>query len=92
MVESLEYFHGKVKKHIDLVERRVLKGEQIPVKKKVYLLFEPHTEWLSKGKVNKRVELGHNILVASDQWCFIAENQAIEKLAKNCYRFPWQRG
>src|SRR3972149_3700307 len=73
-IETMEYFHGMLNKHIDLVERRVLRGEQIPVGEKVYSLFEPHTEWLYKGKANKRVELGHNILVASDQWGFIVDH------------------
>ena len=68
MLESQGYFQGMLRKHIDLVERRVSRGEQIPVGEKVYSLFEPHTEWLYKGKANKRVALGHNILVASDQW------------------------
>ena len=79
--ERLEYFHGMLNKHRDLVERRVLRGEQIPVGEKVYSLFEPHTEWLYKGKANRRVELGHNILVASDQWGFIVEHQVIERQA-----------
>src|SRR3989339_901765 len=80
-IESMEYFHGMLNKHRDLVERRVIRGEQIPVGEKVYSLFEPHTEWLYKGKSNKRVELGHNILVASDQWGFIVDHQVVEKQA-----------
>ncbi|KKO20943.1 MAG: hypothetical protein L3J18_08325 [Candidatus Brocadia sp.] len=64
-LDRLEYFHRMLKRHIELVERMVVRGEQIPVEEKVYSLFEPHTEWLHKGKANKRVELGHNILVAS---------------------------
>ena len=87
-IEFLEYFHGMLKKHIDLVERRVLGGEQIPVGEKVYSLFEPHTEWLYKGKANHRVELGHNILVASDQWGFIVEHQVIEKQAEVSLSIP----
>jgi len=85
-LESLEYFHKMLDKHRALVERRLLQGETIPAGEKVHSLFETHTEWLSKGKVNKRVELGHNMLVASDQWGFIvyhkvAENEADVSLA-----------
>jgi len=87
-VERLEYFHGMLKKHIDLVERRVLRGERIPVEEKVYSLFEPHTEWLYKGKANQRVELGHNILVASDQWGFIVEHQVLERQADVSLSIP----
>ena len=87
-IERLEYFHGMLKKHIELVERRVMEGEQIPVGEKVYSLFEPHTEWLYKGKANKRVELGHNILVASDQWGFVVEHRVIEREADVSLSIP----
>lgn len=85
---SLEYFHKMLDKHIDLVERRLLKGKTIPSGEKVYSLFEPHTEWLYKGKTNKRVELGHNILVASDQWGFIVYHKVVEKEADVSLAIP----
>ncbi len=66
----------------------MIQGEQIPAGEKVYSLFEPHTEWLYKGKSNKRVELGHNILVASDPWGFIVEHQVIEKEAEVLLSIP----
>ena len=87
-IERLEYFHGMLKKHIDLVERRVIGCEQIPVGEKIYSLFEPHTQWLYKGKANHRVELGHNILVASDQWGFIVEHQIVERQAEVSLSIP----
>ncbi len=65
--EALAYFHGHLDKHIDLVERRLLQGETIPAAEKVFSLFEPHTEWIQKGKQRPNVELGHRLLVASDQ-------------------------
>ncbi|MCZ7636848.1 MAG: hypothetical protein M5U12_12865 [Verrucomicrobia bacterium] len=33
----------------------------------MYSLFEPHTEWITKGKQRPSVELGHRLLVGSDQ-------------------------
>jgi hypothetical protein len=44
-----------------------LQRQVIPTAEKVYSLFEPHTEWLTKGKLSPPVELGHRILVATDQ-------------------------
>ncbi len=81
ILDELDYFHKMLKKHIDLVDRRLLKGEQIPTQEKIYSIFEPHTEWISKGKQNKRVELGHNILIATDQSHFIIHHQVVEKQA-----------
>jgi IS5 family transposase len=65
--EVLAYFQQMLDKHIDLVDRRLLQGQDIPVAEKVYSLFEPHTEWLTKGKLHPPVELGHRLLVATDQ-------------------------
>ncbi len=65
--EALDYFQRMLDKHTDLVDRRLLQGQRIPAGEKVYSLFEPHTEWITKGKQHPRVELGHRLLVASDQ-------------------------
>jgi len=40
-----------------------LKGETIPASEKMFSLFEPHTEWIQKGKQRPNVELGHKFLV-----------------------------
>ncbi|MGH7957495.1 MAG: ISNCY family transposase [Opitutaceae bacterium] len=65
--ETLAYFHAMLVKHLDLVERRLLRDEKIPAAEKVFSLFEPHTEWIQKGKRRPNVELGHRLLIATDQ-------------------------
>jgi transposase, IS5 family len=65
--EALEYFHRMLDKHLDLVERRLLKEEIIPSHEKVLSLFEPHTEWIKKGKRRPDVELGHRFLIGTCQ-------------------------
>ena len=65
--ERLEYFQRMLAKHLDLVARRLLNGETIPADEKVFSLFEPHTEWIQKGKQRPNVELGHKLLLATDQ-------------------------
>ena len=65
--EGLAYFQGMLDKHIDLVDRRLLQEEKIPAAEKIFSLFEPHTEWIAKGKQRPTVELGHRLLVATDQ-------------------------
>ncbi|TAE41258.1 MAG: hypothetical protein EAZ70_04090 [Runella slithyformis] len=63
---DLVFFMAMLQKHIDLVERRLIKLETIPTQEKIYSILELHTEWISKGKLNKKVELGHNMLISSD--------------------------
>src|SRR5450759_4273676 len=65
--DTLAYFHGMLDKHIDLVDRRLLQKQLIPAGEKVHSLFEPHTEWINKGKQHPNVELGHRFLIAADQ-------------------------
>ena len=65
--ETLAYFHGMLDKHRDLVARRWLREATIPAHAKVFSLFEPHTEWIAKGKHRPNVELGHRMLIATDQ-------------------------
>jgi len=65
--DALAYFHAMLDKHIDLVDRRLLQEEKIPAAEKVFSLFEPHTEWIQKGKAWPPVELGHRLLIATDQ-------------------------
>ena len=65
--EALEYFHRMLDKHLDLVDRRLLQEETIPAAEKVFSIFEPHTEWIQKGKPRPNVELGHRLLIATDQ-------------------------
>jgi hypothetical protein len=73
LLKCLEYYLGMLDKHIDLVDRRLLQGQTIPHEEKVFSIFEPHTEWISKGKLHRRVELGHNVAIATDQYHFIID-------------------
>jgi len=80
--EMLTY-QNLIEKHIDLVERRILKGETIPHSDKLFSIFEQHVEWLQKGKANKKVELGHNLLLTTDQYHFIVDHHvAIKEVDK----------
>lgn len=45
-------------RQIDQTTRRVVEGKTIPHSKKVFPLFEPHTEWIVKGKAGVPMELG----------------------------------
>jgi hypothetical protein len=76
---EVEYFHEKLIKHLDLIERRVLKGETIPHAEKDFSLFEPHTEWINKGKVSPAVELGHKLLITTDQHSLILDYKVMEQ-------------
>ena len=71
LYEDFTKYHNYVKKQIDLIDRRLLKDEKIPASEKIHSVFEEHTEWITKGKANNKVELGHNILITTSQYNFI---------------------
>jgi IS5 family transposase len=80
--EALEYFHRMLAKHLDLVARRLLHEETIPAHEKVFSLFEPHTEWIQKGKQRPNVELGHRFLIATDQHQLIQDYAVLQGQAE----------
>ena len=65
---AIEDFMGHAARQIDQTRRRVIDGEVIPHEEKVFSIFEPHTEWISKGKAGVPVELGVKVCVLEDQY------------------------
>ncbi len=64
-------------RQIDQIRRRVILGEVIAHEEKVFSIFEPHTEWISKGKAGVPVELGLKVCILEDQHQFILHHQGI---------------
>jgi len=78
LIIVLEYFAALMEKHIGLVERRILKGEQIPHGEKLFSVFETYTEWIKKGKMHPSVELGKKLAITTDQYGLIVDYQIME--------------
>ena len=68
-------------RQIDQIERRVIQGEKIPHNEKVFSLFEPHTEWINKGKEGIQMELGLNVCVLEDQYGFILHYKIMQNIS-----------
>ena len=76
---DLDGFLSHADRQIDQIRRRVLQGEKIPHQEKVFSLFGPHTEWISKGKAGVPVELGLRVCIVEDAHRFILHHQVMEK-------------
>ena len=76
---ALEHFIELLVKHIDLLSRRLLKGEMIPHEEKMFSIFEPYTEWITKGKQYPNVELGKNTAITSDHYHLIVDYMILEE-------------
>ncbi len=75
---TLDHFIPLMTKHIDLVERRIIKGETIPHEEKMFSVFEIYTEWIKKGKTRPNVELGKKLNITTDQYNLIIDYQIMD--------------
>lgn len=79
MLTDLDAYLAHAERQIDQIRRRVLQGETIAHAEKVFSIFQPHTEWISKGKAGVPVELGLRVAVVEDQHRFILHHQVMAK-------------
>ena len=77
-LEELRYYIAHGNHQIDLIYRRVILHETIPHKDKVFSIFEPHTEWICKGKAGVPVELGLRVCVLQDQFGFTLHHRVMQ--------------
>ncbi|NOR33633.1 MAG: ISNCY family transposase [Bacteroidales bacterium] len=75
---ELDRYMDLLGKHIDLLERRVIKGEKIPHDEKIFSIFEEYTEWITKGKSHPNVELGKMLAITTDQYNLIIDYRIME--------------
>jgi len=78
LIITLEYFMQLLSKHINLVNRRIIKGETIPHEEKMFSIFETYTEWIKKGKARPNVELGKKLAITTDQYDLIVDYQIMD--------------
>ena len=79
LTESIQTFINHGVRQINQIERRIIFGEIIPHDEKVFSIFQPHTEWVVKGKAGVPVELGVKVCVMEDQYQFILHHRIMEK-------------
>lgn len=85
-INEIKNFISHAKRQVDQTTRRVILQEKIPHDEKVFSIFQPHTEWISKGKAGVPVEFGLRVCIIEDQDQFIlyhkiAQKQTDDKLA-----------
>lgn len=78
VIAEMESYLAHAERQMDQTRRRVIWGEVIPHAEKVFSVFEPHTEWISKGKAGVPVELGLRVCILEDQYGFILHHHVME--------------
>lgn len=65
------------------ITTRVLQHQAIPHDEKVFSIFQPHTEWINKGKAGVPVELGLRVCIVETSDGYILNHQVMEKEVDN---------
>jgi hypothetical protein len=81
MAKALEIqaYINHAQRQTEQIERRVIHGETIPHEEKVFSIFQPHTEWISKGKAGVPVELGLKVCIVEDTRGYLLHHQVMER-------------
>lgn len=87
-IEEIQRYLFHSVRQIDQIRRRVMEGEIIPHPQKVFSIFEPHTEWISKGKAGVPVELGLRVCVVKDQFGLILHHLVMEHMTDDQVAVP----
>jgi IS5 family transposase len=82
-LDTVEEYIAHAQRQIDQIRRRVVLNEKIQHAEKVFSIFEPHAEWISKGKAGVPQELGLSVCVLKDQYGFILHHHVLERQSDN---------
>jgi len=77
-IRQIQGYIAHAERQIDQIRRRVVEGESIAHHKKVFSIFEEHTEWISKGKAGVSQELGLRVCIVKDQFGFILHHRVMQ--------------
>ena len=78
LCEEITHYAGLGERVVAQARRRVLEGENVPAPEKLYSIFEPHTDLIKRGKVQKPVEFGHKLFLAEGRAGVILDYQLLD--------------
>lgn len=82
-IDRLTTFIERTQQVCNTAHRRVLKGEKVPNKDKLFSIFEPHTQLYKRGKAGKLVQFGRLALVYEDAAGFITHHHVLPRDAQD---------
>jgi hypothetical protein len=76
---ELGVFLKRTRQVCDTARRRVLLGENVPNREKLFSIFEPHTQLYKRGKAGEPVQFGRQVLVYEDGAGFITHSYVLPR-------------
>ena len=77
LCQELTYWHAATEHVVNTALRRVMEGETVPNRDKLFSLFEPDTELLRRGKAGQPNQFGRQVLVIEDAVGYICHYQIL---------------
>jgi hypothetical protein len=77
--KDLETFLQRTRHLCNLARRRVLEGETIPHREKLFSIFETHTQLYKRGKASEPLQFGRLVLVFEDGAGFITHHHILPR-------------
>jgi IS5 family transposase len=71
-LDEMEEYLPTIRRVVDQSTRRIIHGESVPNREKVFSIFEPHTELIKRGKAGRPVEFGHMVTIGQTGEKFIS--------------------
>ena len=78
MRKEIEHYCKLGDRVIFQARSRVLEGEQVPNAKKIFSIFEVHTDLIKRGKVQTPLEFGHKVFLAESAQGLITQYEVLE--------------
>ena len=78
LIETIQTFLPRAQQVVDQTVRWVFGGEKVPPAEKLVSIFEPHTDIIRRGKVNKDTEFGHKVWLGEVEGGFIAQHEILD--------------
>jgi len=78
LIETLQTFLPRAQQVVGQTVRRVFSGEKVPSAEKLVSIFEPHSDIIRRGKVNKDTEFGHKVWLGEVEGGFIAQYEVLD--------------
>jgi len=86
--ETLQTFLPRAEQVLAQTVRRVFWDESVPAAQKIVSIFEPHTDIVKRGKVNREVEFGHKVWLDEVEGGIISHYRILDDGAADCQQ--WQ--
>lgn len=78
-LNRLKTFIERTEQVCDTARRRVVLGEKVPNKEKLFSIFEPHTQLYKRGKAGEPVQFGRLVLTYEDGAGFISHHYVMPR-------------